>query len=133
MAIIKGDNGVIQTGGTAWDTLSEVVAEVKSWSVEQTGETIEDTVMGDTAKTFVPGMTSWTASAEVLLDPADLGQQSLDVGVEVILRLGTSATAESYAGSAIVTGVSTSVAIGDMVGASVSFQGTGALTADPWA
>ena len=133
MAILKGDNGEIQTGGTAWDTGSQVVGEIKSWTVDQSADTIESSVMGDTAKTFVAGMTSWTASCEALLDGADAGQQTLDVGATVTLRLSTDGATETYAGSAIVTSISTSAAIGDMVSASISFQGTGALTADPYA
>ena len=51
MANHKGSEGLAKfSGGT--------IAEVKDWSVSETAETIDDTVMGETARTKKSGLTS---------------------------------------------------------------------------
>ena len=45
MATFKGSDGVVKIIGNA-------IAEIRSFSVEQTADTIEDTKMGDTARTY---------------------------------------------------------------------------------
>ena len=50
MATIKGINGAVKaitTGGTL-----AAITELKSWSVEETVDTLEDSVMGVSTKTF---------------------------------------------------------------------------------
>jgi len=125
MATHTGSEGVIKVG-------ANTVAEVRSYSVEQTGDTVEDTVMGETARTFKPTLTSWTASADVYWDETDTtGQGALTTGAEVTLGIypeGDTSGDNYYSGSAIVTGVSISGSFDGMVEASISLQGTGALT-----
>lgn len=125
MATHTGSEGVVKVG-------ANTIAEVRSYSVEQTGDTVEDTALGDTARTFKPTLTSWTASADVYWDETDTtGQGALTVGAEVTLGVypeGDASGDEYYSGSAIVTGVSISGSFDGMVEASISLQGTGALT-----
>ncbi len=127
MATHTGSEGLIKVG-------ANTVAEVRSWSIEQTGDTAEDTVMGDTARTFKPTLTSWTASADIYWDEEDTtGQGALTVGAEVTLGVfpeGDSSGDDYYEGSAIVTGVSTSASFDGMVEGSISLQGTGPLSND---
>lgn len=124
MATHTGSEGLIKVG-------ANTVAEVRSWSIEQTGDTAEDTVMGDTARTFKPTLTSWTASADIYWDEEDnTGQGALTVGAEVTLSVfpeGDDSGDNYYEGSAIVTGVSTSASFDGMVEGSISLQGTGPL------
>ena len=128
MATMKGINGAVKaitTGGT----LAQV-GELKGWSVEETVDTVEDSVMGDTSKTFLTTLKSWTASCELNMDPADAVQTDLLIGETVDVEFypnGASATTK-YAGTGIVSSASRSGAMGDMVGSSVSIQGSGALT-----
>lgn len=125
MATHTGSEGVVKVG-------ANTIAEIRSYSVEQTGDTVEDTAMGDTARTFKPTLTSWTASADVFWDETDTtGQGALTVGAEVTLGVypeGDASGDSYYSGSAIVTGVSISGSFDGMVEASISLQGTGALT-----
>ncbi len=128
MATYKGDGGLIKTGATP-----VTIGEILSWTVEQQTDVIEDTAMGDSSKTFVAGLASWTGSCEANLSGSDTGQVLLDngssqTGLDFFFDSSTSA----YKGNAIVTSISASSSIGDMVKVSISFQGTGALTSDPW-
>lgn len=125
MAVHKGSEGTLKVGSNA-------VAEIRSYSIEETGDTLEDTSMGDTARTYLPSLTSWSGSVDVYWDETDsTGQGALTVGAIVTLNVypeGDTSGDTYYTGSAIVTGVSRNASFDGMVEASVSFQGTGALT-----
>jgi predicted secreted protein len=125
MATHKGSEGVVKVGANA-------VAEVKSYSIEETGDTIETTTMGDAARTYTPSLTSWTASVDVFWDETDTtGQGALTTGAEVTLNVypeGDTTGDSYYTGAAIVTGVSISGSFDGTVDASISLQGTGVLT-----
>lgn len=60
MAVFTGKAGVVQTG-------SNSIAEVRSYSITQTGDTTESTSMGDSAKTFEPTLTEFNGSVDVFL------------------------------------------------------------------
>ena len=128
MATYKGQDGVFQaitTGGTLAS-----VTNLKSWSIEESVDSIESTTMGLTSKTFTTGIKGWTASCEVLYDLSNAVQADLVVGESVDIKIwpNTVSQAESYAGAGIVTATSQSGEIGDLVGSSITVQGTGALT-----
>ena len=129
MATYKGQDGVLQvalSGGL------QSVNNLKSWSIEQTVDSIETSTMGATgdAKTFVIGQGGWTASCEVLYDLSNAVQADLVVGESVDIKIwpNTVSNSESWAGTGIVTTSSQSGEIGDMVGSSITVQGTGVLT-----
>jgi predicted secreted protein len=125
MATHKGSEGTIKVGANA-------VAEIRSFSISQTGDTVEDTTMGDAARTYKPSLTSWTGSVEVYWDETDTnGQLALAVGAGVTLNAypeGDGAGAYYYTGSAIVTGSTINSSFDGMVEASITVQGNGALT-----
>ena len=125
MATHKGSAGTIKIGVNA-------IAELRSFSIEETADTVEDTVMTDTARSFKPTLTSFSGSADVYWDETDTnGQVALSVGAEVTIGFypeGDAATSTYYTGAAIVTGVSRSSSFDGMVEASISLQGNGALT-----
>ena len=127
MATHKGSEGTVKVGANA-------VAEVRSFSISSTADTIEDTTMGDAARTYKPSLTSWSGSVEVYWDETDTnGQVALTVGAEVTLNVypECSTTGDSYlTGSAIVTGRTINSSFDGMVEASITVQGNGALTAD---
>ena len=130
MATYKGQDGVFQaitTGGSL-----ATVNQLKSYSIEQSVDSIESTTMGTTgdAKTFTTGLSSWTASCELLYDLSNAVQADLVVGESVDIKIwpNTVSQAESWAGTGIVTASSQSGEIGDMVGSSITVQGTGVLT-----
>ena len=82
------------------------------------------------AKTFTTGQSTWTASCEVLYDLSNAVQADLIVGESVDIKIwpNTVSNTESWAGTGVVTATSQSGAIGDMVGSSITVQGTGVLT-----
>ena len=125
MATHKGSEGTVKVGSNA-------VAEIKSYSIEESADTLEDTAMGDTARTYKSSLTSFSGSLDVFWDETDTnGQGALTIGSEVTLNVypeGDAAGDTYYTGTAIVTGVSRSASFDGLVDASVSVQGTGALT-----
>ena len=79
MATHTGSAGTIKIGANA-------VAELRSFSIEETADTVEDTVMTDTARSFKPTLTSFSGSADVYWDETDTnGQVALSVGAEVTI------------------------------------------------
>ena len=125
MAVHKGSEGTVKVGSNA-------IAEIRSYSIEETGDTIETSTMGDTARTYVPSLTSWSGSVDVYWDETDTtGQGALTTGTEVTLNVypeGDTTGDAYYTGLAIVTGVSRTASFDGLVEASISLQGTGALT-----
>jgi hypothetical protein len=125
MANHKGSEGTVKVGSNA-------VAEIRSFSIEETGDTLEDTSMGDSARTYLASLTSWSGTVDVFWDETDTsGQGALDVGSSVTLNLypeGDTAGDTYYSGTAIVTSKSVSSSFDGMVEASFGVQGSGALT-----
>jgi len=125
MATHKGSEGIVKVGST------NVVAEIRSYSIEESADTLEDTSMGDSAKTYKPSLTSFSGSLDVFWDETDTGQSALSIGSEVTLNVypeGDTTGDTYYTGSAIVTGVSRTGAFDGLIEASISVQGNGALT-----
>ena len=126
MATHKGSEGIVKVGS------SNVVAEIRSYSIEESADTLEDTSMGDSARTYKPSLTSFSGSLDVFWDETDSsGQGALSIGAEVTLNFypeGDTAGDTYYTGSAIVTGVSRTASYDGLVEASISVQGNGALT-----
>ena len=125
MATHKGSEGTVKVGSNA-------VAEIKSYSIEESADTLEDTSMGDSARTYKPSLSNFSGSLDVFWDETDTnGQGALSIGSEVTLNVypeGDTTGDTYYTGSAIVTGVSRSASFDGMVEASLSVQGTGDLT-----
>jgi len=125
MATLTGKAGVVQTGSNA-------IAEVRSYSITQTGDTTESTSMGDSAKTFEATLTEFSGSVDVFFDDTDTsGQVSLTIGSSFTMNLapeGTASGAYKLSGTAIVTDVTRTAAHDGLVEMTIAFQGTGALT-----
>jgi predicted secreted protein len=124
MATHKGSEGTVKVG-------SDAVAEIRSYSLEESADTLEDTSMGDSARTYKSSLTSFSGSIDVFWDETDTAQNALSIGSEVTLNVypeGDTAGDTYYTGTAIVTGVSRSASFDGLIEASVSVQGTGALT-----
>jgi predicted secreted protein len=123
MATHTGSEGLIKIGA---DTLGEL----RSYSLETTGDTIEDTSMGDSARTYKSGLTAWSGTASLYFDEADTAQVALTVGSSITIKVyfeGASSGDKFYEGTAIVTGKSVSASFDGLVESEISFTGTGAL------
>tara|TARA_R110000772_G_scaffold94907_1_gene193128 strand:+ start:647 stop:1036 length:390 start_codon:yes stop_codon:yes gene_type:complete len=126
MATHTGSEGTIKIG-------TDVVGELRSFSLESTAETIEDTSMGDTNRSYKVGLKTFTGTASVYFDETDAGQTALVAGAEITLNVypeGATSGDTFYSGSAIVTGKTLNSSFDGMVEAEISFQGSGALTID---
>lgn len=125
MATHVGKDGAVYVGSNA-------VAEIRDWSLEQTSEIVNDTVMGDDWMTNKPTQKSWTTSFNAFWDETNTtGQGALTVGAEVTLNLypeGNTSGDTYWSGSAIVTSVSNTASFDGLVEASFSATGNGALT-----
>ena len=57
MGTHKGSEGFVKVG-------SATIAEVKSYSLEESADTIETTKMGDAARSYLPSLTSFSGSVD---------------------------------------------------------------------
>lgn len=125
MATFSGSDGVVLVG-------SDQVAEIRSYSIDETMDTLEDTAMGDSSRTYKTSLKQFSGSADVLFDDTDSsGQGALTVGSSVTLNVqmeGNTAGDHKFSGTVLVTGRTISASYDGLVEASISFQGTGALT-----
>jgi predicted secreted protein len=125
MATHTGSEGTVKSGANA-------IAEIRSYTISETGDTIEDSSMGDSSRTYKAGLKTFTASVECFWDETDTtGQGSFDVGSTVTLNVypeGATTGDMYYTGSAIVTGKTINATFDGMVEASFTLQGTGALS-----
>ena len=117
MATHTAANGVVKVGNNA-------VAEVTGFSIEYNSDTVEDTVIGDTARTYLPTLKMFTATLDCFWDETDTnGQLALDIGTSITFQVFPEGD-----GTGIVTGRSVSTSTGEMITASFTVQGSGDLT-----
>ena len=124
MATHTGSEGTIKVATTT-------VGELRSYTLEQTADTIEDTSLGDTSRTYKTALKGWSGSASLFFDEADAGQILLVLGTEIALKVypeGASSGDKYYYGQAIITGSNVSASFDGMVEAEITFTGTGAIT-----
>jgi hypothetical protein len=129
MATNKGSSGVVKIAASGGSVA--VVGEVRSYSIDTTADTVEDTVMGDSARTYLPSLTSATLSVECYWDDGDAQQLVLDEGTDIdweIHPTGTGAGEKYYSGGGVVTAKTITASFDGMVEASFSVQVSGAVT-----
>jgi len=126
MATKSGASGVVKIAASGGSVA--VVGEVRSYTFEGSADTIEDSVMGDTVRTYKPSLKTNTLSLECYWDESDAQQAVLDESAEIEFELyptGTGAGEIYYAGSGIVTSKSITASFDGMVEASFSVQCNG--------
>jgi len=124
MATHHGKEGVVTVGGTA-------VGELTGFTLETTGDVVEDTALTDATKSFVAGRTSFSGTLEMHFDETDTPQTSLVAGASlafILLPEGNASGDRSFTGTGIVTGMSVNNSMDAIISRTVTFQGTGALT-----
>lgn len=124
MATHHGKEGVVTAGGTA-------IGELTGFTIETTGDVVEDTQLSDSEKSFLAGRTSFSGTLEMHYDETDAQQETLTAGSSisfVLLPEGNTSGDQSFSGSGIITGMSINNAMDGIVSRSVTFQGTGSLT-----
>ena len=124
MATHHGKEGVIKVG-------SDVAGEVTGFTLETTGDVVEDTQLSDAAKSFIACRTSFSGYIDMNYDETDTAQENLTVGSTVsftVLPEGNTAGDQSFTGSGIVTSMGITNGMDAVVTRTVNFQGSGALT-----
>lgn len=125
MATHRGSEGTVKSGANA-------IAEIRSYTITETADTLEDTTMGDASRTYLASLKTFSGSIECFWDETDTnGQLTLDPGATVTINVypeGSSTGDKYYSGSVIITERSVTASFDGMVEASFSFQGTGALS-----
>jgi predicted secreted protein len=127
MATHTGSEGTVRVGLNA-------IAEIRSYSLEETADTVEDSSMGDAYRSFKTTLKGWSGSVDVFWDETDTnGQVAMTVGTEVTINFfpeGATAGASEkyYSGTAIVTGRTVTGSFDGMVESTITLQGTGALS-----
>ena len=125
-----GTSGVAKfdVGGSA-----TTIASVISFTLTNTGDVIETSAMGNTARTYVPGLTNATASMSLYFVDGDSAQAALQTApgsaaATVELYPSGETTGQKLSGEMIVTSFEISAANDGAVTAEVAGQITGALT-----
>jgi len=124
MATFSGSAGVVKAGGNA-------IGEIRSFTVDQTGDTVEDTAMGDSTRSFKATLNTFTASIDALFDDTDTAQTAMTIGSSLAFLFqpeGSGSGAFQLSGTGIVTGISQTQSFDGLVERSFTVQGTGALT-----
>ena len=131
MAVYRGLDGEVKIDNGSAST----VAETRSFTVTETGDTIETTAQRATgdARTYLAGLKTFTGTIECHLDNTDTnGQQAITVGATLDLELypaGDASGREKIAGKGIITSVETSSQFDNQsVSRTFQFQGTGVLS-----
>jgi len=132
----KGSSGVVKVGTTD-------MAEVRDWSLTISMDTTEDTVMGDTFRTYKTTLGSASGSINCYwADDDATGQDALSIAKEiessgdgqlsVTLKLYAheGAGGDFYTMTALITEESASAAFDGMVERTYSFQATGPVQTD---
>ena len=83
------------------------IANATEWTYSETGNEVEATAGGDTAKSYLAGLPDGGGSVTTRWDPADAGQTAMTIGASVTLNLypgGNTAGITKLSGSVVITG-----------------------------
>jgi predicted secreted protein len=124
-------------------TTYETIAEMRSWSLEESSDTVECTGMASSqVRKYKSTHKTWSGTMDVYIayDSADGGEEyttgdtnvtAITVGTEYMFKFyadASTATFAHYDGTGIVTGISRSVAHDGMAEMSITVQGNSAIT-----
>ena len=136
MAAVKGDVGKVMFHNAA-GTEAEI-SGTRSWSLSISKDTLETTVQGNTAKTFIGGLLSAEGSAELIYDPA--GNSDYQAFIDDVLTTGdagdalfelfpdSATSAKKISFSGIITSMEAAATLGETQLINISFITTGAIT-----
>lgn len=109
------------------------VAKVRAWSLTINRETIENSCLGESDRTYVPGMRNASGSATILYDPDDKGTTAILNSIfsnsrnskEIDFLLNRSKFDGGLKCAGFVISVGASVSVGAATACEVSFQVSG--------
>ena len=125
MATHVGTSGVVKVG-------TDTVAEVTGFTIDQSNDTVEDTTLTDTSKTYKVLRSDATGTIECHWDETDTnGQEALDVGSSATIELypeGADSGDKYYNGTGIVTGADVAVTMDGIISRTLNIQFSGGVT-----
>ena len=124
MATKLGREGLIKLSSTT-------IGELRNYALTHTSDTVEDSVIGDTYRTRLASMKSFSVSGDLYWDEADAGQLLITIGSQVTLNLypeGGTTGDVYYSGAAIVTQFNVSASFDGIIEGSIAFEGNGPLS-----
>jgi len=132
-ATYTGESGVVKFSGDASAVVA--VASVRSFTIDQETQTIESTVMGTGARTYLPGLKQFSGTMDVFFRDDNEGQVQLfdaiggaNGSTAIELYPSDETTGVKLSGNVIITGHSITANFDGMTEATIQFQGDGALT-----
>jgi len=130
-----GENGAVKFVGA--DSTVAAVASVRTFNIDQEVQTIESTVMGSGARSYIPGLRQFSGSMDLYFRDDDAGQRNLlsfanGGGSEGLAKIelypSGEITGQKLSGNVIITNFSITANFDGMVEATADFQGSGSLT-----
>lgn len=145
MAAIRGTSGVLQLDNLA--NTKTTLAELTSFTLDTTLDTLETSSMGDDARTYTHGLTTFTISGDFILEDGasddeqytsiealgfatgDFTNNDPSAAFDLYPEGGPAGTGKiKISGTCIITGMSITSSFDGIVTASFTAQGTGGLT-----
>ena len=124
MATKLGREGLIKVSSTT-------IGELRNYALTHSSDTVEDSVLGDTYRTRLASMKTFSVSGDLYWDESDAGQLLITIGSSVTLNLypeGASTGDVYYSGAAIVTQFNVSASFDGIIEGQISFEGNGVLS-----
>lgn len=116
MASVAGKNGSV--------TFTGLTAGIRSWSLTYSGEVVDTTKYSDSGKrTFIGTVSTWSATVSGFFDTANTAVPLDSASLTLTVTSG-----ETYAGTAIMTGMNPGSTVDGVTTCEWTFQGTGTLT-----
>ena len=124
MANHLGREGLVKISSTT-------IGELRNYALSHSSDTVEDSVIGDTYRTRLATMKTWSVTGDLYWDETDAGQLLVTIGSQVTLNLypeGASSGDVYYSGAAIVTAFNVSASFDGIIEGQISFEGNGVLS-----
>jgi predicted secreted protein len=124
MANHLGREGLVKISTT-------LIGELRNYALSHSSDVVEDSVIGDTYRTRLATMKTWSASGDLYWDETDAGQLLITIGSSVTLNLypeGADTGDRYYSSAAIVTKFDISASFDGLVEGSIAFEGNGSLS-----
>ena len=124
MATKLGREGLIKLSSTT-------IGELRNYALTHSSDVVEDSVLGDTYRTRLASMKTFSVSGDLYWDEGDAGQLLITIGSSVTLNLypeGASTGDVYYSGAAIVTAFNVSASFDGIIEGQISFEGNGVLS-----
>jgi len=140
MPTFRGQDGSVKIGGAG----STLIGQVTTWTVVEEFGSLETSAMGNVWRTYRPGMPSWNGTMQAHFDAADVGQSALWERLVGAVPQGVLSDVEFHwenqgetlgdkylSGDVIITGVTTTAELNNIIQANFTFQGSDVLNMTP--